>query len=69
VNSVKLSDEQIGRAFSMLKNARNILESEGYFYAKEINRFLETIPSQAAHAASYPGEGRGRCNEQVVTKE
>lgn len=28
------------RLVSCLKNARNILESEGYFYAKEINKLL-----------------------------
>jgi hypothetical protein len=51
VKTVNLSKEQVERAISMLKNARNILGGEGYFYAEEIDEFLKTIPCQAADVA------------------
>jgi hypothetical protein len=45
--TVNISETE-AKAISMLKNARNILKDGGYFYAKEIDKFLETIPCQAA---------------------
>ena len=38
---IKRLHEQRDRAISMLRNARNILESGGYVYVREIDRFLE----------------------------
>jgi hypothetical protein len=39
----KSINDDFDRLVSCLKNARNILEADGYFYAKEINRTLAAI--------------------------
>ena len=39
-SQVASMQNETDRLVSCLKNARNILESEGYFYAKEINALL-----------------------------
>jgi hypothetical protein len=40
------SQQTIARLVSCLKNARNILGSEGYFYAKEIDKLLAELGLQ-----------------------
>ena len=41
-------EERIERLRSCLMNARNILKSGGYFYAKNIDSLLETLDKKNA---------------------
>jgi hypothetical protein len=66
VNSVKLSNDGIR---VILPDGMKIIWVGGFRVDAFGNVIEETIPSQAAHEASSPGERRGRCNEQAVTKE